>query len=170
MLVTSDNTAAELLARDYPGGRAAFIDTMNRRAQQLGMPHTRFVDASGLGAGNVGTAREVGVMIQAAAWYPVLGEISVQSRATVARRRHTVTLNNTNRELLQAFEHAVFGKTGFTTPAGRNVAMQLKYHGQDFVVVVMGASTRQQRYRMAHAMIQQHIQHIQRHTQEQLKK
>ena len=59
MLVRSDNAAAETLAEDYPGGRAAFIASMNAQAQQWGMKNTRFEDPTGLGANNVSSVDDV---------------------------------------------------------------------------------------------------------------
>jgi beta-lactamase class A len=63
MLVRSDNAAAETLAEDFPGGRAAFVRAMNRRAVALGMTSTRFQDPSGLSRNNVGTAGDVGTLV-----------------------------------------------------------------------------------------------------------
>jgi len=47
-LMSSENRAAASLARTYPGGKAAFIAQMNRKARSLGMHNTVFHDATGL--------------------------------------------------------------------------------------------------------------------------
>jgi D-alanyl-D-alanine endopeptidase (penicillin-binding protein 7) len=44
-LMASENRAAAALSRHYPGGRAAFIATMNRKATELGLTDTRIPPA-----------------------------------------------------------------------------------------------------------------------------
>src|SRR5690242_16304696 len=46
-LMASENRAASSLARHYPGGTAAAVEAMNRKAQSLGMTHTHFSDPTG---------------------------------------------------------------------------------------------------------------------------
>lgn len=162
LLVRSDNAAAEQLARDYPGGRTAFIEAMNHRAKAMGLVHTRFRDASGLDAGNRSTAQEMAQLTQAAMTYPILGAISSQSQAQVTTDRAQAVLRNTNRDLLQLFDRVNFSKTGYTRAAGRNVAMLVQYQSQEFVVVVMGAASREHRLRLARDTIQQHMREIDR--------
>jgi lipoprotein-anchoring transpeptidase ErfK/SrfK len=57
LLVESSNEAAEVIAAQI--GRERFIEAMNRKAQSLGMTNSRFVDPSGLGAGNVSSPRDL---------------------------------------------------------------------------------------------------------------
>ncbi len=57
LLVESSNEAAEVIAAQI--GRERFIDAMNRKAMSLGMTQTRFIDPSGLGAGNVSSPRDL---------------------------------------------------------------------------------------------------------------
>jgi len=47
-LVSSENRAAAALGRNYPGGRAAFVEQMNAKAAELGMSRSRFADPAGL--------------------------------------------------------------------------------------------------------------------------
>src|SRR5690606_10980177 len=51
-LMASENRAAEALSRVYPGGNAAFVAAMNRKAIELGMWNSRFVDGTGLSSDN----------------------------------------------------------------------------------------------------------------------
>jgi D-alanyl-D-alanine endopeptidase (penicillin-binding protein 7) len=46
-LMSSENRAASSLARNYPGGRSAFVAAMNAKAASLGMTRTRFADPTG---------------------------------------------------------------------------------------------------------------------------
>jgi D-alanyl-D-alanine carboxypeptidase (penicillin-binding protein 5/6) len=48
VLVSSANDAALLLAQHYPGGKEAFVQKMNQRAQELHLKKTHFADPTGL--------------------------------------------------------------------------------------------------------------------------
>jgi len=161
MLVRSDNAAAETLAADYPGGRAAFIRAMNSRARALKLTATRFVDPSGLSSANVSTAGEVTDMILAAAKYPVIREASTARQATFethhGQKIRTIELPNTNRNLLVEFDSIVVSKTGYTTSAGWCVGMVVERDHQIFVIVVLGSRTKQARWEEARSLMINHI-------------
>lgn len=160
VLVRSDNRAAEILAETYPGGRKAFLRQMNRKAEEIGMTHTRFVDASGLSAGNVSTVGSVANMLQVASLYPLIADVSVLRQVEIKNQRYRVLLDNTNRVLLARFEEIKLSKTGFTNASGWSVGMILERQGQRFVVVVLGAETKEQRYMLAKRLIERYFQDI----------
>jgi D-alanyl-D-alanine carboxypeptidase (penicillin-binding protein 5/6) len=56
LLVASANNVAYILARWDAGSTGAFVGRMNATARALGLKRTRFVEPSGLNAGNVGSA------------------------------------------------------------------------------------------------------------------
>jgi D-alanyl-D-alanine endopeptidase (penicillin-binding protein 7) len=160
VLVRSDNRAAEILAENYPGGRKAFIQAMNRKAVEIGMTHTRFVDASGLGAGNVSNVGSVANMLQVASLYPMIADVSILPQVEIKNQRYRVLLDNTNKTLLARFEEIKLSKTGFTSASGWSVGMILERHGQRFIVVVLGARTKAERYDLAKRLIERHFQDI----------
>jgi D-alanyl-D-alanine endopeptidase (penicillin-binding protein 7) len=160
VLVRSDNRAAEILAENYPGGRKAFIRAMNRKAVEIGMTHTRFVDASGLSAENVSNVGSVANMLQVASLYPVIADVSVLPQVEIKNRRYRVLLDNTNKALLARFEEIKLSKTGYTNASGWSVGMILERHGQRFIVVVLGAATKEQRYILARNLIQKRLDDI----------
>lgn len=159
MLVRSDNAAAETLAQDYPGGRAAFIRAMNRRARDLSMTSTRFQDPSGLSRNNVGTAGDMGTLVTTAGTYALVREISVQQQIQIEShfktRIQVTSLPNTNQPLLFDFDNIRVSKTGFTNPAGWCVAMVVNKHNQEFAVVILGEKNKQQRESAVKRIIQQ---------------
>ena len=160
MLVRSDNQAAEILAQDYPGGRKAFISAMNRKARSLGMEFTKFVDPSGLGAGNMAKIGEMATLIKFAALQPIIADTSVLPQVEVQNKKYKVLLDNTNKMLIADFNEIKFSKTGFTGAAGWNVAMILERNGQRFVVIVLGARDKVERYNLARSMIIRHFADI----------
>ena len=170
MLVRSDNGAAEAIAADYPGGRKGFIAAMNSKANQIGMVNTKFVDPSGLGAGNLSNVASVAVMIQVAALYPFIKETSIQKETKVEKRRFTIVMDNTNRPLLMDFDEIVLSKTGFTSAAGWNVGLVVEKHDQRFSVVVLGASNKEQRYNLTKKIIKDYFKDIEIEVEEKKNK
>lgn len=160
MLVRSDNQAAELLARDYPGGRKAFITAMNRKSKSLGMESAKFVDPSGLGAGNMAKIGEIVILVKQAALYPIIADTSVLPQIEVKNKQYRVLLENTNKMLIADFNEIKFSKTGYTGAAGWNVAMILEKDGRRFIVIVMGANDKVERYNLAKSMIQKYFAEI----------
>jgi len=161
MLVRSDNAAAETLARDYPGGRAAFVRAMNRRARGLGMTSTRFQDPSGLNQNNTGTAGDIGTLVTAAGRYAVIREISVQQQVRIEshfkQRVRIIALPNTNQPVLFSFDNIQVSKTGFTNPAGWCVALLVERNKQTFAVVVLGSENKSQRLDTVKNLMYNHV-------------
>lgn len=164
MLIRSDNRAADALAADFPGGEKAFVRAMNQRARRMSMNAARFVDPSGLGSGNMATAGEVAVMVKAAALYPFIVETSVQKQAlfdiNLRQRVRTIELQNTNRPLLFEFDEIMISKTGFTNAAGWCVALMVEKKGRTFIVVVLGAKSKQERLDIARNIVYNQLKDI----------
>ena len=161
MLVSSNNAAAETLAQDYPGGRSAFVQAMNRRAGLLGMASTKFYDPSGLSQNNVGTAGDMGTLVMAAGKYALIREISVQRQIQIEshfkKRIRVISLPNTNQPLLFNFDNIQVSKTGFTNPAGWCVALLVERNKQTFAVVVLGAENKSKRLDTVKDLMYNHI-------------
>ena len=157
MLVRSDNEAAEALARDYPGGRDAFIRVMNHQARAIGLDHARFHDTSGLHAGNRATAGEVADLMVQSLKYPIIGDISVQRQALFEQNRggriRQIVLPNTNRPLLYQFDSIIASKTGFTRVAGWCVGLVVQRGDRRVVIVVLGADSKQQRFDITQELV-----------------
>jgi D-alanyl-D-alanine carboxypeptidase len=62
--------------------------------------------------------------------------------------------------LLADFSEIKFSKTGFTNASGWSVGMILERQGQRFVVVVLGARTKEERYNLAKDLIKRHFADI----------
>ena len=164
LLIRSDNIAAEAIAADYPGGRKAFVEDMNRRGREIGMMSTRFVDPSGLSMANVSIPTSVGTLIMISSLYPFIVETSVKKQALFeinrGRRIRTIEIENTNKPLLFEFDEIRVSKTGYTSAAGWCVGMLVESRGQEFVIVIMGAQSKQQRNELARTTIYNQLRDI----------
>ncbi|WP_230411823.1 D-alanyl-D-alanine endopeptidase [Denitromonas iodatirespirans] len=144
-LMSSENRAASALSRYYPGGLRAFAKAMNAKARQLGMAHSRFVEATGLSADNVSTARDLSVLLKAAADYPLIRRFSTDSAHTVALNRGAREFRNTNPLVRDPGWEIRVSKTGYIEEAGRCLVMQAWLRGRPVLVVLLdsfGSRTR----------------------------
>ena len=142
-LSASENRAAHVLARYYPGGEKAFINAMNAKAQLLGMRSTRFQDPTGLNPGNISTARDLAVMIDAAMNYPLIRKASTTKQIKVRpfRKANAMEYKVTNRLLRNNNYHwtIYLSKTGYINEAGRCLVMRAKTAGRTVTIVLLNA-------------------------------
>jgi D-alanyl-D-alanine endopeptidase (penicillin-binding protein 7) len=159
MLVRSDNGAAETLANDYPGGRKMFIKAMNIKAKNLGMNNTVFVDPTGLGKGNISNIEDVNKMMSNASKYNFISNFSVKKEVSFEipkknNKTKIVTLENTNKKLLNEFNFITASKTGFTYPAGFCLALAVQKNENKYIIVVLGAKNQSHRAQIVKDLIE----------------
>ena len=138
-LMASDNRAASALGRNYPGGLPAFVDAMNNKSRELGLTHTRFVDASGLAPGNVSSAGDLGKLVMAATSYELIREYSTTEavNVTLPDSKRKLSFVNTNR-LVRGSEWQIgLSKTGYISESGLCLVMQAIIANQPVVIVLL---------------------------------
>ncbi len=138
-LMSSENRAASSLARTSPIGTAAFVAAMNRKAAELGMSNTRFVDPTGLNSENVSTAEDLVKMVKAAYQYPEIRAASTTSGQTVAvsGTRRPLEFLNTNVLVRNGGWDIGLSKTGYINEAGRCLVMQAQIADQPLIIVLL---------------------------------
>lgn len=143
ILVKSANDAAEALARDVAGSRVRFATLMNRKAAELGLRRSRFVNPHGLPAsGQYSTAREMAKV----AYYAyrdrtirgIINQRAYDFRFADGRVRR---LENTNK-LLKQFRYANGMKTGYTHASGKCLISSASYRGCDLILVQLGSKSK----------------------------
>ena len=144
-LMASENRAASALAGAYPGGKPRFIAAMNRKASALGMTHSHFNDATGLNSGNVSTARDLVLLVRAAALNPYVRAYTTSASLDVISGTRQVRFNNTNpllrenRTMNASMWQIGLSKTGFIEEAGHCLVMRALVAGQDVVIVLLNS-------------------------------
>jgi D-alanyl-D-alanine endopeptidase (penicillin-binding protein 7) len=139
-LMSSENRAASALLRNYPGGKAAGVAAMNRKAKALGMTHSRFVEATGLSGDNRSTPSDLARMVRAASRYPHIRNFSTMRELTVKVGRYPTLYRNTNPLVRNAAWDIDITKTGYLSEAGRCLVMQTTITGKPVVMVLMNSS------------------------------
>lgn len=146
LIIASANDSAVALAELLMGSEENFAAAMNRRAQELGLNDTHYVNASGLPAeGQYTTARDVAELSREVLKHPTYFEYSSIWMDEIVHKGGRVTqLVNTNR-LIRFYEGADGVKTGST-----NEAKYCAKRGDvRFLAVVLGAPTGAKRFDLA---------------------
>ena len=146
--VSSANDCACAMAEHLAGSESAFVEVMNRRAAELGMKDTYFVNCTGLDdspeAENHRTsAYDIALMSrQLLKFHPEIKQFTTIWMDTV--RNGAFGLSNTNK-LVRFYSGATGLKTGFTSGAGYCLSATAQREGMELIAVVMGATTSQER-------------------------
>ena len=137
-LMASENRAAAALGRTYPGGTPACVEAMNRKALDLGMPHTRFADASGLSSENVSSAEDLSRMVRAAYEYPVIRRFTTSSSHPVTLSDGRVLEYHNSNGLVKNKNWIIgLSKTGYLDEAGRCLVMQARIAARPVIIVLL---------------------------------
>jgi len=145
-LMSSENHAAQLLGRTYPGGVEALVDAMNAKAQLIGMSDSNFADPTGLLPENRASAADLVRLVKAAYDYPQIRDDSVSTDLTVPVGRQTVRYQNTNRLTSRPDWQIGLQKTGYIAAAGRCLVMQAAIEGRRVVMVLLDSVGRSSRF------------------------
>ena len=140
-LMSSENRAANALARTWPQGQAAFVEAMNKKAGSLGMQASHFKDPAGLDPGNVASAHDTARMVRAAMSYPLIRNTTTTRSASVRpyKDRGELRYNNTNRLLKNKAWDIQLSKTGYLNESGRCLVMQTEIDDQPLTIVLLNS-------------------------------
>jgi len=138
LLIPSGNDAAMALARHTAGSVDAFVQAMNRRADELGLTGTQFANPEGLDAsGHFSSARDILVLTRRNWDYPLFRQIVGTAAVTVAGH----PLRTTN-QLLGTLAGANGVKTGTTDAAGQCLVASVERDGRQRLAVILGSGDR----------------------------
>ena len=150
--VVSGNDAAVAMAEHLAGSEAAFVERMNRRAQELGMKDTAFVNCTGLpAAGHHSSAYDIALMSREL----ILHHPDIRTYTTIwmdSIRDGAFGLTNTNR-LVRFYPGATGLKTGSTDSALYCLSATAERDGMELIAVVMKAPTTAQRFQDASCLL-----------------
>lgn len=140
-IMSSENRAASVLGRTFPGGLEKFVEQMNAQAIKLGMSNSQFADPAGLNVENRSSARDLMKMVTAANGYPLIREASTTLRLEVHpyKKRGPLVYGNTNRLLKNEKWDIALSKTGYINEAGRCLVMQTNIEGEPVAIVLLNS-------------------------------
>ena len=143
-VVRSANDACRALADHLGGSAEAFVAAMNRRAAELGLANTRFVDPCGHDRdGQYSSAADLARLAEQLMLREEYLKLARQPRVKIATLdgRRSFTLRNTN-ALIGRYAGAVGLKTGYTERAGHCLVALAERDGRRVLVVMLDAPNR----------------------------
>ncbi len=151
VIVASANDACVALGEHVAGSEDEFVARMNRRAAELGMTDTNFVNCTGLDAeGHFSSACDIALMSR-----ELLGHELIYDYTTIwtdSVREGEFGLTNTNK-LIRFYQGANGLKTGSTDGAKYCVSAAAKRDGMQLIAVVLGSSSGTARFEAAKTML-----------------
>ena len=149
--VASANDGCVAMAEHLTGSESAFVDMMNKRAKELGMKNTNFMNTNGLDEdGHYSSARDVALMSRELLKYPKITEFT--SIWTDELRGGKFQLANTNK-LVRFYTGANGLKTGSTSQALCCLSASAKRNDMQLIAVILGAPTSDKRFSSAKALL-----------------
>jgi len=151
MLIQSANDACRTLVEHAASSITEFAAEMNRRAKQLGMRDSSFVNPCGFdAAGQYSTASDLLLLARAAYADPRIARIVGQARATLRTSSGVdVSFANTN-QLIGRLDGVLGLKTGYTAKAGYCLIALDEQSGHRVWLVMLDSK---QRWWSAHQII-----------------
>jgi D-alanyl-D-alanine carboxypeptidase (penicillin-binding protein 5/6) len=144
VVIASANDAAVAMAEFIAGSEEAFVTQMNKKAKELGMENTHFVNSCGLDAeGHLTTAYDIALMSRELILkYPEVVTYATTRLDSIthktARGEEEFGLTNTNR-LLRRYSGITGLKTGSTSQAMYCISATAKKEGMNLIAVVLAA-------------------------------
>ncbi|MFD3824140.1 D-alanyl-D-alanine carboxypeptidase [Streptomyces sp. NPDC058625] len=138
VLIASANNVARLVARWDAGSEEAFVEKMNKAAEDLGMTDTTYTDPSGLNNTTVSTAVDQVKLARAAMKQPAFREI-----AAMMSYDDYKGVNHSNWNQLVGSNGVVGIKPGTTTSALGNLVFAAKKDVDGEIRTIVGAVVRQ---------------------------
>ncbi len=159
--ISSANDAAVAMAEYIGGSEENFVKMMNKKAKELGMHHTHFMNCNGLDdsikSGHYSSAYDVALMSQALIMnYPQIKKYSTTWMDEITH--HTKKgdtnfgLTNTNK-LIRTYEGITGLKTGSTSKAKYCLSATAERNGVSLTAVIMAAPDHKVRFTEAAALL-----------------
>lgn len=150
--VVSANDCAVSLAEHLCGSEAAFVERMNRRAEELGLENTQFTNCTGLfdDTAHYTCALDIAVMSR-----ELLGHEWIKDYTTIwmdSVRDGASELTNTNK-LVRYYEGCTGLKTGYTSTAMYCLSASAERDGTEYIAVIMHAESIESRNKDASALL-----------------
>lgn len=147
VIIASANDASVALAEHISGSENSFVKSMNKRANELGMKDTNYVNCTGLPAPEqYSSAYDSAVLLSEVVKHDLYHDYSKiwMDELTHPSGRKT-GLTNTNR-LVKYYKGCDGGKTGSTNEAGCCLSASAERGGMRLISVIVGAENSKTRF------------------------
>lgn len=143
LLMESSNDAAVALAENFK--ETSLVDLMNKKAEELELENTHFVEPTGYNPANLSTALDLSKLVKYSLNQPIIWQIfktvSIDLSSADGIINHHFT--NTN-QLLNNWPTIIGGKTGYTDEAQGCMILVIEQdlNSEYLIIIVLGAQER----------------------------
>ncbi len=147
VIIASANDASVALAEYFNGNEKAFVNRMNKRAKELGMQDTNYVNCTGLPAPEqYSSAKDTAIVLKEILKHEQYHKYStIWMDELIHPSGRKTELVNTNR-LIRYYQGCDGGKTGSTNEAGCCLGASAKRGDMRLISVIVGASNSSTRF------------------------
>ena len=170
LMIVSGNDAAVGIAKHISKNEEEFVKRMNKRAEEIGMVNTNFVNCNGLPIyslqdpkkppkENISTARDIAKLGKYLFDNYEEQVVAITDMQTYNYEDRQFCKNNTNSALLSSIPEVDGIKTGYTGDAGYCLAFSMKINKDNnneenrLIGVTLGANHKNKRFQAAMAML-----------------
>ena len=155
VVVSSANDCATALAEHISGSEQAFVALMNKRAEELGMTDTHFVNCTGLddepnASEHLTSAYDIAIMSRELLKHDDIRRYTTIWMDTI--RGGEFGLSNTNK-LVRFYDGTTGLKTGYTSSAGHCLSASAMRDGVEYIAVVLNCSSSGSRFQSAKELL-----------------
>ena len=149
--VSSGNDAAVAIAEYVAGNEESFVSMMNKRAEELELQNTHFVNCYGLDAENhYSSAYDLAIISNELLKHDSIRPFLVIWMDSI--RDGSFTLSNTNK-LVRFYDGCTGVKTGFTSQAMYCLSASAMRDGMELIAIILGGPNSKQRFADASALL-----------------
>lgn len=143
IVIASANDACVAMAEFVSGTVDSFVASMNKRAEELNMTDTHFVNCTGLDAdGHLTTAHDISIMSKELLKHDKIKEYTTIWMDSI--RGGEFGLTNTNK-LIRFYKYATGLKTGYTKESMYCISATAEQNGMELIAVIMAAPSSDER-------------------------
>ncbi len=148
IVIASANDACVAMAERIAGSEDAFVLLMNKRAEELKMENTNFVNCTGLPRiGQYSSAKDVSIMFRELIKHKAYFNYSTIWMDEISHPNNRITqISNTNK-LIKFYNGCDSGKTGYTSEAGHCLCSSAIRNNTRVVCVVISSPDSKTRFR-----------------------
>ena len=138
LMLRSGNDAALMISNFVSESEEEFVEKMNKKAQEIGMKNTTFINSSGLdddSLGNYSTSYDMALLTSYAMKNKSYRDIVSTKKYTLKTNYKTYIWHNKNKLLSESY--ITGGKTGYTKKAGRTLVTTASRDNMNLVAVTL---------------------------------
>lgn len=147
VMLESGNDASIAVAEHISGSVEEFASLMNKRAREMGVKYSNFLNPNGLPqSGHYSSAYDLAMIMSYALKNETFARITATKSKTISSGNNWGRSLTNHNELLWSYPGVSGGKTGYTRAAGPCLQASARRNGREVVAVVLNSVSKKSKY------------------------